>query len=529
MRIFEPGIAKNYLKRFWPFWALYLLIQLLTLPIVINSGQFHRYPEEQTLLFGDGMYFLGAGAGPVIAMAMLHYLYTAKSANWMASLPVRRETMYLTLYLTGLVPMLASNLLVSCILALALGPDFGFAARWLLQCSLGSFSFYSLAFFCGQLTGSLWGLPVIYLIFNFGAWALEYGVSSILRKILLGYTYSGKLNCLSPIVYLGQEGFRVHDHMVYAWLFAGACLALLVGGFFIYRARRMEAASDLIAQKPLRPVAKYFMTLISAVLFAALLDALIYSYDSGARPVSIALFALIGAAVGYFGTEMLMKRTVKVFAGSWKGFAAAAGVIVLALALAFLDPMGYSSFVPEPEDVASVRIPSYNILLEEPENIRQVTELHKEVLADNPDKVRGDYCSIEYTMKDGRTVVRAYNLNRYGEVYNNKLRSISSQPENLLRVLNSARQSRDSNLDIRISVGFEEIHLTGFGARDFLENALTPDAQEGRLTLNDYSAKDSYIFISSRTGEEGYFSNVQLFYSESSVRTVSWLREHKYM
>ena len=208
--LFNKGVSLNLLKRYWPLWAGYFVLLLLVTPAVLSGRVDRLAPGEMlnyTLLStGVDVVYISMVVGVLAAMAMFNYLYSTKSCGMMNMLPIRRETMFITAFLTGLVPMLAADVLVMLITALFYGGRlvyFKTLLLWLAMAVMGNVSFYGFAVFCAVLTGNLVVLPVLYLVLNLTVYVAERAVRYLLGAFVYGMNASScSLIILSPIIQL---------------------------------------------------------------------------------------------------------------------------------------------------------------------------------------------------------------------------------------------------------------------------------------------------------------------------------------
>lgn len=137
---FNRALFRKNLQRFWPLWLGYVLIWLLLLPLpLLNElADYHGVPtvaDASYYLLQIGAYgglVMGAVFGIFFAMAMFAYLTNPRATQGFHSMPVRRETLYATNYLTGLVCMVSA-----LVLAFALaGITAACLARWTLPRSV---------------------------------------------------------------------------------------------------------------------------------------------------------------------------------------------------------------------------------------------------------------------------------------------------------------------------------------------------------------------------------------------------------
>ena len=444
--LFNKGVALNLLKRCWPLWTGYFVLLLLVTPAVL-SGRVDRLAPGEMLNYtllntGADVVYISMAVGVLAAMAMFNYLYSTKSCGMMNMLPLRRETMFLTAFLTGLVPMLAADVLVMLITAVLYGGRlvyFKTLLLWLAMAVMGNISFYGFAVFCAVLTGNLVVLPVLYLVLNLTVHVAERAVRYLLSAFVYGMNASSctllvlspimeLLNSLSvmPVNYIDAEGMVQVVANVYQvnglgvlGIYCAAGLVCAALALLIYRRRQMERATDVVAVPVLKPVFKYCMTFGTAVVLAYVVyDWLVPGNVSGmAAALLVLLLLLAGAVIGYYAAEMLMQKTLKVFPGKWKGCLVSCLILaVLTMAWEF-DLFGYERRIPEADQVESAWLVQNNTGLTEPENIQALTQLHQSFVdnkAENESAEERYTVTVRYMLKDGGTLVRCYPI-RYDQ------------------------------------------------------------------------------------------------------------------
>lgn len=442
-KFFDRGIARNFLRRFWPLWTGYLVLILLLLPAALPNNL--RYVTEglrpvldRTVLeSGRSMVGLAFFVGVAVAMAMFHYLYQTRSCSLMHSLPLRRETLFFTAYLTGLLPLLLADLLAAGVTALLYMPGgyvTGWALlRWLALSALGKLVFYNFAVFCAMLTGNLIVLPAVYAVLNFTAFVAEGCVWELLEDLVYGVSgVRGSLLWLSPPVALVEklrvreltqlvDGQIVYVEDVYCVtgfgllaIYAAVSLLLLGVAFWLYRRRQMETATDVVAVPVLKPVFKYCLSFGTALVFATVVNSLVFQYQVSGWTLAgiLLLLLLIGAFIGYFAAEMLICKTLAVFRGHWRGYAVVAAVLTLLLVVTEADVVGFEKRLPEPKEVQQVYL-NGSVSLEEPENIAAVIELHRHFIEEKQrleDGNGGYELRLDYFLDNGKVLQRRYTM-----------------------------------------------------------------------------------------------------------------------
>ncbi len=226
-RLFYPVLWKKNMARFWPIWSVYGACWLLAMPLNLLmlraedtygsmlSPQYFADLEVLSMIT-PGSVIAALVFGILSAMAVFSYLYNSRSVGLFHALPVRREGLFLTNYLSGLSFMLLPSLVVffcTLLAELAKGcPNIGALCMWLAMQVLLTLFFYSFAVFCAMFTGHILALPAFYGILSVLAVVMVQLVNEVLRAFVFGYRYVDTLNTLgtwlSPVI-LFLEKLRV--------------------------------------------------------------------------------------------------------------------------------------------------------------------------------------------------------------------------------------------------------------------------------------------------------------------------------
>lgn len=271
---------KNF-KRFWPIWLCYGLYWFFLLPVgLLNNSRWERqgfyFPRGFILDHLSGGMLIAFGMGILCAMALFSYLYNSRSAGFYHSLPIRREGLFLTNYLSGVafftVPILVIAVITGVTEALTCGFDLPSVFTWAWSQFWGCLFFFSFAVFCAMFTGHVLALPVFYGILNFLAMALTYVFSSLVGEFLFGYTDNSLMNSvgkaaqwLTPVVNLATKvGYDLQPNGLYTpsgmglvFIYGLAGLALAGCALAVYRRRQLERAGEMVTVGWARPLFKY--------------------------------------------------------------------------------------------------------------------------------------------------------------------------------------------------------------------------------------------------------------------------------
>ena len=392
---FDRAVFRRALKKTAPVWILYTLYELL-LPLrlfsfcrgVSSCTDDFLVQIEKTIL---GYARINASLlpfllGGLLAWVLFFWLFRAGTAYFYAALPVRRETLFLTNYLTGLL-LCAAPALLSSLLLWAVGAGFGAAVfvpamQVFTATMLGFLLFFSFAVLVCCVVGQMAAMPIVYVILNFTFFVLETIVRHLLFTFVYGMPYSQSSTMQSfalhatPVLGLLQGGFRVQTdwlerdgmyYMEYAprlegWSYLGmlAVLGLVFAlcAFLLLKHREMERSGDVIAVGWLRPVALYVFTIGCALVLGALMAEL-FSSNTSDNFWYVLLFSCAGAFVGYFAGKMLLQKTVHVFRSGWLGLGACCLALLLAFGAAEFDLFGYSRYLPERSAVQAAGLTHY--------------------------------------------------------------------------------------------------------------------------------------------------------------------------
>ena len=463
---FNITLFRKNLTRFWPLWgmasfagALFPLALLLQL---MRRENFYMWNDP--LSFTEMYYNVAAYAVPVIsllyavlcAMMVWSYLYNSRSVGLAHTLPIRREGLFFTNFLSGMAMMLIPYVVIGalCVLVSAVGGCFdlkGLIVTILTVLGL-SFFYFASATLVAFITGNVFALPAVYFLLHFLAVLLDWLVSTFAQGFLFGLSggYTGVVEWLSPTVYLENqvwvnstyETITTQTSRLTAvslenfWLigvYALVGVVLLVLAWLLYRRRRSESAGDVVAVGWMKPVFRFGTAALAALLGGIALYELFWRNFQDGRyydVIPMLVCMLAAGAIGYYAASMLLAKSLKVFRGSWKGMAlVAAGCVALCCVLHF-DLLGVEDRVPEVSQVKKVHLytadNNYTFYPEEDaELLEQVRTVHQAIVADKDFILNGnerqlwaldtgdiEYVSFDvtYELTNGLEVERNYGL-----------------------------------------------------------------------------------------------------------------------
>ncbi len=362
---FDSRIYRNVLSRFWLIGLGCALLWAFT--IFSGMGRSSYYMEEETAI---QLLRVGVRGGAVICMltcavvaaAVYGWMFSTGSTAFTAALPLRRETVFVSDMAAGFTLLEGGTL--AAVAAVGLlgglrGAAMGDVLRFLAVVSLLNLFFFGFASVCACLTGSIVILPAVYAVLLYAAVALESSLRALAQFLIFGLTGSGwKLTALSPAYHLRlysenliltrwdaiyqnggwNGGQRVTLAGFSGWpLLAGYAAAGIVFAALaaaLVRRRPMESAGSVVAVPFLKKLFPWCAALAGALTMGLMSLEMVfrateYLSVSGSFHQVCALlgFMVLGAFLGWFGAQGLLRRTHRVFDRSWGGFAAVCAVI----------------------------------------------------------------------------------------------------------------------------------------------------------------------------------------------------------
>ncbi len=456
---FNSTIFRKNVRSFWPVWFSWFLVCLWTLPIY-TWLQMHNYTEistlEQARQQADKLRFAVESLSPAIspwpvfffgvvsAIAVFSYLYQSRSANMIHALPVRREALFLTNYISGLLFLLVPQFLAFVITIFVW---FGngithleYLLRWLGLAAGEAFLAYSLAVFAAMLTGQAAVGVICYAGLNYLYKGLVNIVSATRGMLVYGMNRRSEESWgdwLSPIPFL-QENVQlameeknqkfpipeIQGMDCLLWYGLLACL-LTAAALAVYRSRALETASDVVAISWLKPVFRWCGGVIAGGFCTYMVWETLFPDRFGNLFWFVLLFGSVTGMGGFFLCEMIIRKKFMVFTGRrMKESGLFLAVLVLFLVCVEKDITGLEQKMPEEDEIAGIYLEgSYQMYLEEPEEIRRCMEVHQSVIQSKKEfeqyfqknfrkkeKPPVLKWSLTYKLKNGRSLKRSYDL-----------------------------------------------------------------------------------------------------------------------
>lgn len=464
---FDKTLFRSQLKHTWPLWLGYTALWLFLVPVMLFS-ELSAYQlgysaaDASRLLLNTGVrggIFISFFFGLFFAMLAFSHLTQSRATNGFHALPVRRETIFLTAYLTGLFCQL-STILVTFLLGAAVSAPLHLSFWSVTAAAMGSAMleavfFYSFAALCMVMTGQILAAPVFYFVGNILVPGMEYLLRNFAGNFLYGY--SGQtdvaLGFLSPPLYMyfkvgiasietcESDSYYVTAYalehrsfmILAAYALAGLVIALIA--LLLYRTRKSEMTGSTVAFPWATPIFKYGVAFCTAVALGQFLYYFLFGQyrSSGNDSLPGTILCMVAAGlVGYFVAEMLIKKSFRVFRAGAKGAAIVSLALVLLGVTMSFDLTGYEKHVPDESEIESAFYTfsgMTNVTTDDADTIRRLTAAHRAIVENRKELARiaeawdadtlptsqSDYDDMEpfslrltYYLKDGSQLSRSY-------------------------------------------------------------------------------------------------------------------------
>lgn len=592
---FNKAIYKRSLSRFWIIGAAYAVVLCF---LTLMCGQYFNseftevseYVSYSILSNLTRREILAAAAAAVVmAVAVYGWMFRKTSAAYISALPVTREALLISSLLAGLTLLILPCIFAMLVSLLLYG---GAGPLWTtyLLCSaaavvLMNIAFFGLASFCTVFTGNAAVLPALYVIALYGFVGIEVVTRYIAEFLLFGVRGTGwELAILSPVYYFSNNYLGSYSHAIPLTAIYAAAGVILAGlAVIFFRHRRMEAAGETVAVPALRPLFRWGLAAVGALGIALLILKTVFdvgAYGAGnrgtpARVAILLLAMLFGAAVGWFGADALMRKTLRVFDRHWKGLGVFCALLCALVIGCELDVFGVERYQPEVDEIGYAAVNGWGEYDEtrimQPENLEALLSLQKDIIANKKayERQQGPGIfplTIEYYGTDGKLLARrvyTYATDEYipyvtGGNYNvgflTENDAISRNVRQYEELLNSRELMEERALfpcdrsETAVFAAYiqwydsaspvqQGITLTTDEFWELYDTCIVPDLRDGNIggtkIIQDeefYQALEP-IYITAtgvHTDSDGHF--VYDYYTvrpvAASVRTNAWLRAH---
>lgn len=579
--LFNGGIYKSTLKRYkWGTFLYFIILFLINGMSILLSAKdryahltrdefIKRFEELPLIMRGD---HLGASSiitlfvPTVTALLVFRFVHSKKSAVFTHSIPTTRKSNYTASLLGGLslmtLPVIANGIILAITSLCGYGEYFT-----IVDCLVWTgillyiiVTMFSCAVFATMITGNSFAAVAANVLVHCFAASVVLGLSSFAHTFLYGYTSDNSIvNAIAEGNFFvigsslgSSQNFREGFSAVTGAIYVGISALIYYISYLLYKGRRLENTEEVAGFKCLNPIFKYAITFLATVCAFSIMSNII-----GESPVYFTLTIAIVSVITYFATEMLLRKTFRVFKTSYKGYIRFALMfIAMTSFFACTSFFGYETYVPKAEDVETASVFSFYYSDEEPftkdsELIRYVTGAHSDFTAkDNipitPYGYHQTTMHFKYKLKNGSKVHRIYHTTTEEQnkimnvMYENKDYKKQSEPvfkhneKAYSAELHINYQQYTRSVEIKaeeiqefieviqdevLSLSFSELHNGGNNIiNGYIDFAATTDNEQARATTSAQHYDDGR-----------YYTREHFTINENYQNTINWLTQKGYV
>lgn len=448
--LFNKGIYKSTVKRYVWGAILYTLLLFISVPLTLMLSQ-------ESLISNVGMYvhkpvilenvyiifplIFSMFVPTVVGLLCFRFLHSKRANIFVHSLPPTRTTTYFSTLVAAFTLMFAPVLINGFILIFmsitgcGMLFDVGSCLIWMGIQFLSLFLMFSVTCFAATLTGNSFAMVILNGILHSVLPLVVSLLSQIAIMFLYGYNDTNILidaivewNYVAYIIsnFSYFDGLEFANNLFSLIIVVLSALILYVVAFVLYKKRSNEKTEEVAAYTCLNHIFKYLITFIASLIVLGLCGFFIVK-----NFVPLLIILMIVNTTTYFGLEMLLKKTFKVWK-SYKGYLVYTVILGVCLFITiFTSFFGFETYVPDVADIEKVQIIDlYNYYRPDPEEtdtfiqdelVKQaVVNFHSEsvqpryIKTVNDASYYTDNIQITYQLKNGKQVVRCYETDDRG-------------------------------------------------------------------------------------------------------------------
>lgn len=442
---FNKTVIKSDIRRFWWISALHgVILFLFGIFNFLNDIEYRsdnlyqeitNYTHSYLFNYLFVFYFMAIVVPAILGVFLFSYLHSGKMSAFAHSIPVRRQTHYISHIVSGIILSIAPVIVNALILiAMKLSPIISetFRVSHLMYIVLGTLLYslitFSLSVFVSTIVANSVSALIFTLVFAVLPLIAEAFCKFFISTQLYGFEPSSDSMFFEFLYILPERLLEGANPAIYIVL----SLILLGSGYALYRKRNLEINSEIVAFASLRPVFIYGAAIACGCVG--------FSYFNAMVDTTSALALIPFGILGIIIATMIVRKSFRVFKASLKPLIAYTILVAALFVVTEFDVTGYESRIPSPENVESVVfdidsirynyhwreydsngkkiIPMHEFkpILSASKDIENVAKLHKTLLDDRTE-YRNDTIHITYNLKNGKTLRRTYPVSYDGNEY----------------------------------------------------------------------------------------------------------------
>lgn len=446
--LFNKGIYKSTVKRFVWGSVLYFIILFvctsfaMLMSIDPKQDYLKMINQDMTPMLYQSFFIApslitGMSVSTIVALLVFRFVHSKKQSVFIHGLPVCRTANFVSTlagaFTLMLVPVILNTVILAVLSIFRYGEFFTITSCfvWMGMNILCLFMMFSVSALAAMLTGNSFAMVAINGMLHCFLLIIAGGFGQLAELFLYGYASENAVldflidRCFPVAIINAANGLPKLGNLGELVFCAVLSVILYAAAYVLYRLRRMETAEDVAAFKCLDPIYKYLVTFMAAlgifVLFSELL---------GSKPYLVIILTAIVTVVAYFASEMVLKKTLRVWK-SYKGCLGFAAVFAAVICVfAYTSFFGYETRIPDVKDIAKAGVSAEidsKAIVNDGELIEYFTDTQKALLSDrtvlNRSYLPGyDYSDtsfyITYELKNGKTFKRSYRASngKYAEI-----------------------------------------------------------------------------------------------------------------
>lgn len=401
---FKSTVIKQDFRQHGWISIVYFLSLIFTVPLGLL-----QLASRENIIFSDYdtyikinteiqvfLYFLIPVAA---ALLLFRYIQNESSVDMVHSLPIRRETLYISHIISGLILLIIPIILTVIITFFVTNSIEGFKGiltvsdllAWTGLISLLTCMMFAFPVAVGFITGMTTVQAILTYVFLFLPLGMVALVSYNLSYLLFGFTpifIEERYMYLSPFIrFIENWGESEPYSILELVIYSGLTILSFVLGLVLYRFRQLEKATEVITFSFMKPIFKYGVTFCSMILGGS------YFSASGTLNWNWIIFGYItGALIGYTAAEMILQKTWRILHFRFfTGFVVYSIVFIGILFSIKTDLFNYETKLPRMDQIEEVYFGESYHLQELKRNnvnpysdsklyIQDIRNLHEEVI-----------------------------------------------------------------------------------------------------------------------------------------------------
>ncbi len=376
-----------------------VLFLVSTLPAIIEVNNLRMRMEKEPLLNYSYAYntisdflsgqtifiaLVSVAICTISAIFIYNYLFKTTSVQFYSAMPIKRESMYISKFLSGMVSWIIPLVLICAVNAIIY---FGYGLEEFFEISLifkgfatallSYFAMWSVAVFAVSVSGNFFAalivIGVVFLIYPASTITVMGTVQSFFENISINFNYN-VVYIFPPVLPALDDLYgiskMVTGDIIYTAVYS---VVFFVLGLIFYKFRKNEHTSNFFAYKWIGIFFKYYATLLASLLFGALF----FDISNNVFTAYIG-YILIGFIV-FIVLQAIFEKNFKSMFSNIKYFAIYMAIICIAVYYPITNREEISKKMPNPENIKTLEVNMSldNLELSDPQNIAAALSLYE--------------------------------------------------------------------------------------------------------------------------------------------------------